>query len=309
MFGFWSCCFSTCVCISIAGCSWWFPCLCHSGGETSCFTSSSASPSGSDSTSHSSLPSRQKRWIATHFATKDEMLHKDMNINQNLKYRWSVTIHRRQHLAKVALTLGSQIFRWPQKISTPLSFPFIGCRIFLGPLYYCLAGFHPHFAESWDRCDEHSDHSETEKGICATKSSRKPVTSWNLYYVGKPHFQHCQWKGKRWKTGQKGSDSYPFSKDFKDHGPKKPWYNSRRDFNSVPGSNSQWISVSMKSCSGCHKETGVEGKEAEAKEERGEDDEAFDHNNDQLHLAHQVVCWRDNVMQYMRIWWCHYCTF
>ena len=60
--------------------------------------------------------------------------------------------------------------------------------------------------------------------------------------------------------------------------------------------------MSMKSCSGCHKETGVEGQEAEAKEERGEDDEAFDHNNDQLHLAHQVVCWRDNVMQYMRIW-------
>ena len=124
MFGFWSCLFSTCVCFSIAGCSWWFPCLCHSGGETSCFTSSSASPSGSDSTSHSSLPSRQKRWIATHFTIKDKKPHKDMNINQNLKYRWSVTIHRHQHLVKVALTLGSQIFRWPQKSAHTSEFSF-----------------------------------------------------------------------------------------------------------------------------------------------------------------------------------------
>ena len=137
IFGFWSCWFSTCVCFSIAGCSWWFPCLCHSGGETSCFTSSSASPSGSDSTSHSSLPSRQKRWVVTHFATKDETLHKDMNINQNLKYRWSVTIHRHQHLVKVALTLGSQIFRWPQKSAHTSEFPFYrmsnisGCPILL----------------------------------------------------------------------------------------------------------------------------------------------------------------------------------
>ena len=109
MFGFWSSWFSTCICFSIAGCSWWFPFLCHSGGETSCFTSSSASPSGSDSTSHSSLPSRQKRWIATHFATKDETLHKDMNINQNLKYRYPPSKYSNAFGGEMFLSPPSQV--------------------------------------------------------------------------------------------------------------------------------------------------------------------------------------------------------
>ena len=42
----------------------------------------------------------------------------------------------------------------------------------------------------------------------------------------------------------------------------------------------------MKTFPGCHKKTG-QRQETETKEERGEDDEAADHNHDQLHSADQ----------------------
>ena len=42
----------------------------------------------------------------------------------------------------------------------------------------------------------------------------------------------------------------------------------------------------MKTFSGCHKKTG-QRQETETKEERGEDDEAADHDHDQLHRADQ----------------------